>query len=212
MEKAIIFDMDGTLFKTELILESALTHTLAVLDSKSIEYKENPIEKYIEIMGVPLDEVWRVLLVNPTNENILFANQIFQDSLIEDIKSGKDSLHEHLEDALKNLVSKSYKLYIASNGDSDYLQAIYDLDKYFTGFFSINEVNTSSKSDLVKYIIAKENIQVEYIVGDRLSDFLAAGDNGAKSVGCKFYFSNADELKTADYVIESLDELKKIIQ
>lgn len=215
MEKAIIFDMDGTLFKTELILESALTRTLSRLDSDSIGYKENPIEKYNEIMGVPLEEVWSVLLVNPTTESINYANQIFQDSLIENIKSGIGSLHDDLEETLDYLVSRNFKLYIVSNGDIDYLKAIYDtynLGKYFTDFFSINEVRTSSKSDLVAYIIDKENIQVKYIVGDRLSDFQAAKDNGIKSIGCKFYFSKADELKTSDYVIESLSQLKEIIE
>lgn len=215
MEKAIIFDMDGTLFKTELILESALKRTLSRLDSDSIGYKENPIEKYNEIMGVPLEEVWSVLLVNPTTESINYANQIFQDSLIENIKSGIGSLHDDLEETLDYLVSRNFKLYIASNGDIDYLKAIYDtynLGKYFTDFFSINEVRTSSKSDLVAYIIDKENIQIKYIVGDRLSDFQAAKDNGIKSIGCKFYFSKADELKTSDYVIESLSQLKEIIE
>ena len=215
MEKAIIFDMDGTLFKTELILESALTRTLSRLDSDSIGYRENPIQKYNEIMGVPLEEVWRVLLVNPTTESINYANQIFQDSLIEDIKSGIGSLHDELKEALDYLLTRGFKLYIASNGDTDYLKAIYDtydLGKYFTDFFSINEVTTSSKSDLVAYIIDKENIQIKYIVGDRLSDFQATKDNGVKSIGCKFYFSKIEELDTADHVIESLSQLKEIIE
>lgn len=119
-----------------------------------------------------------------------------------------------MEEALENIKIKGYSIYIASNGDKNYLKAIsekYGLQKYIINI-SINEIDTANKSDLVKYIIEKENIKPVYIVGDRLSDFQAGKDNGAKVIGCKFYFSQEEELMKADYVIESLKELKLIIE
>lgn len=44
MEKAIIFDMDGTLLKTETILEKSLNLTLKKLDKHEINYTHNPID------------------------------------------------------------------------------------------------------------------------------------------------------------------------
>lgn len=44
MNKAVIFDMDGTLFQTELILELSLKETLNKLDEHNVPYIENPIE------------------------------------------------------------------------------------------------------------------------------------------------------------------------
>ena len=51
MNKAFIFDMDGTLFQTNLILEPALDATFDVLRTNGLWQGETPIEKYREIMG-----------------------------------------------------------------------------------------------------------------------------------------------------------------
>lgn len=57
MKKAIIFDMDGTIFRTETILEKSILNTIEKLNDQNISLVNNPIEKYNEIMGVPLEEV-----------------------------------------------------------------------------------------------------------------------------------------------------------
>lgn len=46
MNKAFIFDMDGTLFQTNLILEPALDATFDVLRTNGLWQGETPIEKY----------------------------------------------------------------------------------------------------------------------------------------------------------------------
>ncbi len=46
MSKAIIFDMDGTLFQTNLILEPALEATFEVLRKENLWDKKTPIEQY----------------------------------------------------------------------------------------------------------------------------------------------------------------------
>ncbi|WP_411844213.1 HAD hydrolase-like protein [Salinicoccus sp. HZC-1] len=215
MSKAVIFDMDGTLFQTEIILEYSLRNTLNKLNEQKITYIDNPVEKYNEIMGVPLIEVWRNLLHTPTEENSALANNIFQKSLIDSITSGKSKLYDCVEDALSDIKNKGYDIFVASNGDDEYLKAIYDyygLDKYIKGVYSINMINSGSKSDLVRQIISKENIKPKYMIGDRLSDFMAGIDNDIETIGCRFYFSKKYELKQASYTVNSLAELKKIIK
>ncbi|WP_414478594.1 hypothetical protein [Peribacillus frigoritolerans] len=46
MSKAIIFDMDGTLFQTNLILEPALEETFDVLRKENLWDTKTPIEQY----------------------------------------------------------------------------------------------------------------------------------------------------------------------
>jgi phosphoglycolate phosphatase len=215
MKKGIIFDMDGTLIQTELILEEALNHTLRELDSNGIKYVDNPIEKYQEIMGVALNVVWRRLLLKPSDEHVYMVNNHFQNALISCILSGKSSLYNGAEEALKDIKNKGYSIYIASNGDQKYLSAIYEkhgLQKYFSGVYSINEIETDNKADLVKYIMEKETVLPEFIIGDRLSDFMAGKSNNIKAIGCKFYFSKEAELLEANYVVDSLSELREIIK
>lgn len=214
MKKAVLFDMDGTLVKTEIILEEALSITLKSLDRNDIKYIDNPIEKYNEIMGVPLNVVWRNILSKPSDRHIHMANRWFQNALIYCIGKGKSKMYEGAEDTLGYIKSKGYEIFIASNGDKDYLEALYQnhhMERFVTGVYSINDIETSSKSDLVKHIIQEEQVEPEYIVGDRLPDFIAGKNNDIHVIGCKFYFSKPDELVEADDVIESLVDLKKII-
>lgn len=214
MENAVVFDMDGTLIKTELILEEALGGTLKALERNGIRYIDNPIDKYNEIMGVPLSVVWRNLLYKPSDHHIYMANRYFQNALISCIKDGGSELYEGVLEVLKGIKDKGYKIFIVSNGDRDYLEAIYEahqLDRFISAVYSINDIESSRKSDLLRYMIEKENVKVEYVVGDRLSDFIAGKENDAHVIGCKFYFSKEDELTEADDVITSIDELEALI-
>ncbi|WP_186365457.1 HAD hydrolase-like protein [Salinicoccus cyprini] len=214
MNKAVVFDMDGTLLRTELILESSLTKTLKELDTRSILYVENPVEKYKEIMGVTLEEVWRNLLISPKEDTIRLANDIFQGQLISCINTGSSKLYDGATETLASIKSKGYRIFVASNGDQSYLDAIFNhhnLARFITSVHSINGVQSLDKSDLVEYIIESENVDAKYMVGDRLSDIKAGRENNLQVIGCNFYFAKDEELEKADYVIDSLKELVQII-
>ncbi|TKH05950.1 5'-methylthioadenosine nucleosidase, partial [Bacillus wiedmannii] len=87
----------------------------------------------------------------------------------------------------------------------------YDLDQWVTETFSIEQINSLNKSDLVKNILNKYDIKEAAVVGDRLSDINAAKDNGLIAIGCNFDFAQEDELAQADIVIDDLLELKGIL-
>lgn len=76
--------------------------------------------------------------------------------------------------------------------------------------FSIEQIDSLNKSDLVSSIVQKYDISKGAVVGDRLSDILAGNDNGLTSIGCRFDFAREDELSKADYVIDDLAEIKYI--
>ena len=95
----------------------------------------------------------------------------------------------------------------------EYLRAIvtyYALDKWVTETFSIEQIQSLNKGDLVKSIMNKYDIK-EAVVGDRLSDINATKDNGLLAVGCNFDFAQEEELAQADIVIDDLIELKRIL-
>lgn len=112
------------------------------------------------------------------------------------------------------ITENNCSIYIASNGLTEYLQAIvsyYELDQWVTETFSIEQINSLNKSDLVKSILNKYDIKEAAVVGDRLSDINAAKDNGLIAIGCNFDFAQEDELAQADIVIDDLLELKGIL-
>jgi phosphoglycolate phosphatase-like HAD superfamily hydrolase len=213
MSQAIIFDMDGTLFQTDKILEMSLEDAFNHLRTQKKWDTETPIEKYREIMGVPLPKVWETLLPNHSNEERQQMDAYFLKSLIENINCGKGALYPNVKEVFSYLKDKGCCVYIASNGLIDYLNAIvgyYHLDQWVTETFSIQQIESLNKSDLVHTIIKKYNITNGAVVGDRLSDIKAATDNELVSIGCNFDFAREEELSQADIVINDLIELQSI--
>ena len=212
MNKAFIFDMDGTLFQTNLILEPALDATFDVLRTNGLWQGETPIEKYREIMGVPLPVVWETLCPMHAIEIREESNVLFHVKLIEQIRNHQGALYPHAEQTLAAL-SENYPLYIASNGQVDYLQAIvetYQLERFIKGIYSIQSIASGHKSDLVKRVVEENEIQYGVVVGDRSSDIQAAHDNQLQSIGVRFDFAQDNELQKADIIIDDLTALLNI--
>lgn len=214
MSQALIFDMDGTLFQTDKILEISLDDTFNHLRSLDQWNGETPIDKYREIMGVPLPVVWETLL---PNHPITIRKQIdayFLERLVANIKSGEGDLYPNVKEVFSILKENNIAIYIASNGLPTYLQAIvefYKLDNWVTETCSIQQIESLNKSDLVRTIIQKYKITNAAVVGDRLSDINAAKENGLVSIGCNFDFAQENELKQADIVIDDLIELISVL-
>ncbi|WP_394190162.1 HAD hydrolase-like protein [Paenisporosarcina quisquiliarum] len=215
MSLAIIFDMDGTLFQTNNILEISLEDTFDNLRSQNRWIKETPLKKYQEIMGVPLPVVWETLLPDATNEWRESANAFFHERLIANINAGKGALYQNTIELFRYLKSNGHSLFIASNGQTEYLKAIvsyYGLDQWVTETFSIQQIHTQNKTDLVTEIINLHGITNGMVIGDRLSDIQAAKQNNLHSIGCRFDFSQEKELAQADFVIDDLMEIRNVLK
>lgn len=214
MLQSLIFDMDGTLFQTDKILELSLDDAFNHLRSLHLWDTITPIDRYREIMGVPLPQVWEALLPNHSSEVRKQTDAYFLERLIENISSGKGGLYPNVKGIFNYLKENNYSIYIASNGLVEYLQAIvryYHLDNWVTETFSIQQIQTLDKGDLVKSIIKKYDIINAAVVGDRLSDINAVKNNGLIAIGCNFDFAQEEELAHADFVIDDLMELKTIL-
>lgn len=214
MIQSLIFDMDGTLFQTDKILELSLDDTFNHLRALNKWNTVTPIDKYREIMGVPLPKVWEALLPNHPNEVRELTDAYFLERLVENIRSGKGALYPNVTEIFSYLKENNCSIYIASNGLPEYLKAIvsyYNLDNWVTETFSIQQIQTLDKGDLVKTILKKYDIKQAVVVGDRLSDINAAKDNGLIAIGCNFDFAQEDELAQADFIIDDLMELKTIL-
>ncbi|WEG14546.1 HAD hydrolase-like protein [Pullulanibacillus sp. KACC 23026] len=214
MKHSFIFDMDGTLFQTDKILNLALEEAFDHLRLRNRWDGGTPIDKYRQIMGVPLPKVWEILLPYHSNEEREQMDVYFQEKLIENIKNGKGALYPNVKAVFTYLKEQECSIYIASNGLSEYLQTIvsyYRLDDWVTETVSIQQIHSFNKSDLVRSLLDKYNITHAAVVGDRLSDISAAKNNGLLAIGCHFDFAKEEELSQADLVIHDLMELKTIL-
>ncbi|NEY20756.1 HAD hydrolase-like protein [Bacillus ginsengihumi] len=133
---------------------------------------------------------------------------------MKNIRSGKGALYPNVKEIFCYLKENNYTIYIASNGLTEYWQAIvdnYQLNNWVTETFSIQQIQSLNKADLVKTIIIKYHIKKAAVVGDPLPDINAAKDNGLVAIGCHFDVAREDELLQADFVIDDLLELKTIL-
>lgn len=156
MLEAVIFDMDGTLFQTNKILELSLEETFTILRSLNEWSSEAPTQKYREIMGVPLPVVWETLLPNHSTEIRRIVDEIFLEKLITNINNGNGALYPHVNEIFDYLKHEGYFIFIASNGLNEYLNAIvncYKLDKWVAETYSIQQIGTQNKDDLVGHIL-----------------------------------------------------------
>lgn len=214
MPLSVIFDMDGTLFQTNTILELALDETFAYLTERQEWSGPTPIQTYREIMGVTLPVVWATLLPSQSDAVREIANDFFHKKLIGLITSDHGALYPHVYETLDHLKQSGCAVYVASNGQIEYLQAIvshYGLDAWITETCSIQQIDSLDKADLVGAIVKKYKIDKAAVVGDRLSDINAAKKNGLTAIGCRFDFAQEDELRQADAVIDDLLELKVLL-
>ena len=214
MIQSLIFDMDGTLFQTNKILELALDDTFEHLHSMGKWNSATPIEKYREIMGVPLPQVWETLMPDHSIEERELTDEYFLERLLENIRGGNGALYPNVKEVFTYVKEKNCSIYIASNGLIDYLEAIvsyYQLGRWVTETFSIEQIQSLHKSHLVGNIVKKYGITNGAVVGDRLSDINAAKENGLLAIGCNFDFAHEDELAQADVIIDDLMELKKAL-
>ncbi|CDQ20182.1 adenosylhomocysteine nucleosidase [Halobacillus karajensis] len=214
MSQSLIFDMDGTLFQTERILEISLEDTFEHLRTQGQWKGETPLQTYREIMGVPLPTVWETLLPDHPPNWRKEADNYFLGKLVANIKIGKGALYPGVQDVFEYLKQEGYSIYIASNGLTEYLQAIvdhYQLDRWVTETFSIQQIDSFDKADLVQTVKEKYTFHHGAVIGDRRSDINAANKNHFISIGCRFDFAQEEELAEADYVIDDFFELKTLL-
>jgi adenosylhomocysteine nucleosidase len=214
MKHAVIFDMDGTLFRTDLILKLALDETFEHLRKNGEWDGPTPIDEYRKIMGVPLPVVWKTLLPQHDEQTREEVDAYFLRRLIKNIQNGNGALYTGVLELFEQLNHRGYPVFIASNGLVAYLQAIvthYELDHWITETYSIQQIDSLDKGDLVAEIVNKYELQDGFVVGDRLSDIMAARANGLTSIGCRFDFAQEAELNEADYVVNHLSEVLDIV-
>lgn len=209
---ALIFDIDGTLFQTESILEEVYHQTFQQLKEKGYFHGEvPPIEKLYRCLGMILEDIWAELLPEASEKVRDFASKRMLAFEIEALKNGNGNLYPGVAETLLSLHQKGYRLFVASNGLEDYVKGVVKycgLEGLFEKVYSADEFQTTSKVDLVKLILNNHQPRRAWMIGDRSSDVEAGLENGLFVVGCNYaHFKKAGELDGANLVIHEMKEL-----
>lgn len=213
---AVIFDMDGTLLKTEEVALPAFKRTFQEL-KKSGEFtgKIPSDEELTGVFGMTLEEIWNQLLPGQSGELKKKADKRMLEHELAILKEGGLHLYPEVKETLKKFQDQGISLFIASNGLDEYIRGVCEcfvLTDFFQDLYSAGRFQTESKDDLVAKLLRDFSIEKGVMVGDRKSDIQAGLANHLYTVGCNYGFSEEGELDQAHQVITRFSDLHKIIQ
>lgn len=212
MPEAIIFDVDGTLFKTETSILPAYHATFEQLRQEGLYSGETPPdERILGSLGMLLEQIWEKVMPGASQEMRNRADELLLYYQVEGLKKGEGELYPGVQSTLEQLHQKGVRLFTASNGLEGYVKNVIKykgLSSLFEGLYSAGEFKTRSKVDLVRLLLERYQISSAWMVGDRSSDVEAGKENGLTVIGCNYAgFSNEGELEGSDTVISSFAEL-----
>lgn len=223
MIKAVLIDIDDTIFDFNKCSKNAFKKTLKKLD---LSYKEKDFLYFNEVNDI----LWNKQKLGKININEVFIErsimmskyfehdiekEIFNDLFVEFLYD-EDEMVDDIEDLLSYLSNK-YQIYAASNG-------IYDmqinrlkksnLDKYFKDIFVSDKMvyEKPDKKFFEKIMnITKYSNKNLIMIGDSIkSDIIGAKNSGIKSI----YFNKGNKKisdKDFTYQVKKLSEIKKIL-
>lgn len=199
----IVFDIDGTLFRADLVTTPAVQQTfgefgLPVPDEETIHsYFGRPWQAYHAWMAslCPEDRVPALIAATDRREIELITEA--------------GLLYPGVHEVLSALRAEGHVLATCSNGPDDYVNAFldgHDVRRHFTLTRNRGHRDTN-KPAMLREILTDMTIRPAIVVGDRNDDILAARENGAKSIGACYGFGAEDELVHADAWVDSVREI-----
>ncbi|MFP4001852.1 MAG: HAD family hydrolase [Candidatus Natronoplasma sp.] len=205
VDKLIIFDLDGTLYKTEEVSVPALKE---VFSDFGIEVTEEII---LNQFGEPTEKIIENLVPEEKSD--------LKDQISEAIvKSEREwiperaTLYEGVKDLLNKLQGRGYNMAICSNGRDDYIEQVLkttSIDKYFSSVEGYTP--GKNKSDLIRELISEFSPDETFMVGDRYHDIEAAEEAGVTSIGALYGYGD-EEAKKADKIAEKPIDILTILR
>lgn len=210
--EALLFDLDGTLFRTETLALAAYHATFDQMRAEGVyEFPTPPEKVFLGSLGLLLEEIWRRVIPDATDVARHRANELLlyhEDRLLDE---GFGEMYDGVEATLRELHRRGYKLFVASNGLEGYVKGVIrkkGLTDVFTGLYSAGEYQTATKAELVSLLLRHHNVSSACMCGDRKNDVEAGKKNGLFVVGCDYAgFHDDGELQDADLVIHAFPEL-----
>jgi len=217
MPEAVIFDLDGTLFRSETMLEPVYRRIFETLRDEGLYVKPAPpIERFYSSLGMLLEDIWQRVIPDSSPEARERANELLMQYGEEELNAGKGDLFEGVPETLRELKRRGIRLFVASNGLESYVREVTrhkGIGDLFEGLYSAGQYGTARKADLVRLLMDRHGVRDAWMVGDRSSDVEAGRQNGLRVVGCAYAgFGREEELAGSDAVIRRFPELLELME
>ncbi|MBZ0264838.1 HAD family hydrolase, partial [bacterium] len=205
----LIFDMDGTLIRSERMAKSALRNALTnYFQDKSDAAPEYTDEELMSGVGAPSNEFYTSLL--PAMYKSDWGN--FRDLVFAEESTYLQNHRVTYPGAistLKELKKRGFTLALVSNCSREYFDLVMDtqnLRKYFDFAMCIGDEEGVSKAELFARIIQQTKGK-SAVIGDRYYDVEAASANKLPTVGALYGYGTREELSETVTWVEDIRHL-----
>lgn len=220
MIKLLIFDLDGTLADTGQDITNALNYALDPFGVREYSLEETKamvgsgISKLLESL-IPDNSPVAIEMRNNNGqkpEDLVLSRflEYYDNHLIDNTDT-----YPHVKETLARL--NEYKKSVLSNKREVYSKRVLeglDIMQYFDLVWGSDSVREKKPSpvpvlDMLNHFNVSESEAV--LVGDSNYDIEAGKAAGIKVIGVTYGFRSRESLKDADYIIDSFNEVLKIL-
>lgn len=194
-KKLVVFDLDGTLNKTELYAVPA--HKKALADFGIYDKTD---EQIVANFGARMQDCIHLLLGECDENTVSEFLKKYSQYEMECIKECAGEF-DGVTDLLNRLKEDGYTLAVCSNASERYIKMVLNALKLIDKIDFIQPLLPDmKKSDTLRLLLEKVNPNKAVMVGDRIYDKEAAFANNIPFIGCMYGF-NADEVADADIAV-----------
>lgn len=204
-KKAVLFDLDGTLFPTHKVTIPAVTEALNELHippvaDKQIKQRIGQTSESLASSLLPGSQMHvrqQFVKIVRRNERRLISQEA--------------SCFPGVRGMLDELLGLGYNLGICSNGSLEYIHQVLQscgIDHCFT--WISGAVPGSTKATRLRSLLAETGVQCAAFVGDRCEDIIAAQECKLPSIGVSYGYGG-EEVELATFTAQTVKEITSYV-
>ncbi len=208
-KKYILFDLDGTLTDSGEGITKSVVYAL-----EKFGIKEEP-ENVKHFVGPPLKENF-MLTYNFTEKQATDAVDFFRERYAP-VGIFENYPYEGIKELLKDLKEAGYILLVATSKPHIHAETVlekFELYQYFDYVLGSELHGSECKTEIMKDVLKKagvEDLKEAIMVGDTIFDIEGARNVGVEVIAVEYGYGKKEELKEADFVVETVSDLKKLL-
>lgn len=184
--KAVIFDLDGTLFDTSPGVLSCVDYTINVFSLPPLSYSER-----LSFIGPPLKDSF-IEVCHMSEADAERAVAVFRKQYVHELCNA--TVYDDIIKFLKLLKSKKILIGLATNKNQNFAQILLDhfnLTPYFTSIKGADANGHLTKADLITACLAEMHIASSHdavLIGDSKFDAIGAQEAKVDFIGVTYGF------------------------
>lgn len=207
MEKAVIFDLDGTLWNAVDSVCDIWNRVFEKHGDITVRVTQKMVEK---CMGKTMAEIGELLLPGMSAEARKKITDEFSGEEVSYLKENGAILYDGMKETIASLCG-AYDLYIVSNCQDGYVQAFlhaHDMERYFKDI-EMSGRTGMDKGKNIRLLMERNHIEWAVYVGDTTGDEKAARDAGIPFIYAAYGFGEAER---PDAAVDSIRELPACLE